>query len=105
MAAVPITPHPRWLVVGWPVLLALVVIGVTEYRHHQVLVELSMRPPIAIIPVDEMVIATIEANPSGRVEGAIRHVREGGKRLAENGYVVLDASQVYGYPKDIEARP
>ena len=67
--------------------------------------ELQARPPIAFIPVDEIVVARINEQPGLPFEEGIKDVRDVGRRLTEAGYMVLDARYVYGYPQDIEARP
>ena len=77
----------------------------TEYRYRQIRDELTVRPPIAVIPVDAIVVQGLQANPLARAEEQVQHVREIASRLATAGYVVLDQRVVYSYPTDVEVRP
>lgn len=97
--------NSRFLVLGWPLLCMAGAVGYVEWRMSALSMEIAARPPVAILPVDASVIRIIEENPGVKVEEAIARVRGAGQRLADAGYVVFNASQVYGYPSDIEAQP
>lgn len=91
-----------WVV---PVLLAILILGYVEVRHRQVMAEVAARPPVAIIPVDDLVVEALARNPGLSAQAEVIRIRQAGQRLAESGYVVLNARDVYGYPRDLEARP
>lgn len=93
------------LAIVWPIILVGLGLAYGEWRARQLEDEIAARPPIAVLPVDASVIRIIEETPGIKAEEAIARVREAGQRLADAGYVVLNADQVYGYPIDIEARP
>jgi len=76
-----------------------------DWRLRALERELEARPPLAVLAVDATVIRLLDENPGMTAEQAVGRVREAGRRLAESGYVVLDAPHVYGYPAEIEARP
>lgn len=94
--------HSLWL---WPLLAAIAAIGFAEIRYRQLVQELQARPPVAVIPVDDVVVEKLRANPGVDAQAEIIRVRQAGERLAESGYIVLDARTVYAYPTDLEARP
>lgn len=90
---------------GWPVVCAIAALGYAEWRAQGLSGELASRPPVAILAVDASVLRLIDENPGMKAEEAIGRVRNAAQRLADAGYVVLDTSQVYGYPADFEAHP
>lgn len=89
----------------WPVFCCVVTALWIDHRLSQVRVEVDARPPIAVLPVDELVLADIAKRNSADPQPSVDMVEEMGARLADAGYVVLNKSVVYASPKQFEARP
>ena len=101
------TPGER--AANWLVWVALVVaVGSGVYAHLRVRAleaELAARPPIAVIDMSRI---ASEAAPGATLEdlnGRVTRARSAVERLAGAGYVVLERSQVEGYPVSLEVRP
>jgi hypothetical protein len=78
-------------------------VGYAEWRVSAVEDELQVSPRIAVLPVYETIKRKAEDGASA--EEAAKAPMEAAKRLADQGFVVLDADRVYAYPAPLEVRP
>lgn len=98
---------PIWLgaIVMWPMLCCVVSLLWVDHRLSGIRAEVDARPPIAVLPVDDLVLQDITRRNSPDPQPSIAKVQEMGSRLADAGYVVLNKSTVYASPAQFEARP
>jgi hypothetical protein len=82
---------------------AAVGMGYAEWRVRSVEQELQVSPRVAVLPVYD----TIEAKVKGGMaaDEAANVPMEVARRLADQGFIVLDADRVYAYPAPLEVKP
>lgn len=77
--------------------------GFAEWRVRAVEAELQVSPRIAVLPVydtiEEKVQGGMDPNEAAQVPMAAA------RRLADQGFIVLDADRVYAYPAPLEVNP
>lgn len=87
----------------WPVVCALVVFMAMKGQTDRLAAELAARPAIAVLPVDQMLNNFVESTRGeAPIEEGMAEVTQTATQLAQSGYVVLDASNVYAYPEEFE---
>lgn len=82
---------------------AAIGMGFAEWRIRGVEAELQVSPRIAVLPVYETIRAKVESGMSQ--DQAARVPMEAAERLADQGFIVLDAGRVYAYPEPLEVHP
>lgn len=82
---------------------AAIGMGFAEWRVRGVEAELQVSPRIAVLPVYDTIKTKVESGASQ--DEAARVTMDVAKRLADQGFIVLDAGRVYAYPEPLEVRP
>lgn len=89
-----------WMLLIWPIFIGVLVAFVTfQYFKAQLVVELSGRPPIAVINLNEYVEHHRDAN-RGLIEA-----RAAADQLRAAGFLVFDRNQVYQSPEQVQVHP
>ena len=96
--------HSGMAVMVYCAVAAMIAMGFSEWRVRSVERELSVSPRIAVIPVYAMIQSGIEDKGLSSEE-AVQLPVAAAKRLADQGFIVLDADRVYAYPEQLEVRP
>jgi hypothetical protein len=91
------------MLVGVAAVAAGIGAGYAEWRVRAVEDELQVSPRIAVLPVYDTIKRKAEDGASA--EEAAKAPMAAAKRLADQGFVVLDADRVYAYPAPLEVRP
>lgn len=96
-----------WVVIAgvWPLVCSLAAVLWSQYQANELRAELAARPLVAVLPVDDLVLADIAKRQSADPAPSVRLVREMADRLAGAGYIVLDQSTVFAAPEVFVARP
>jgi len=101
----------QWaFVVLWPAIASAAFAWIMDTRvlHLDVLrADVAARPPIAVIDVDAAVTSKLGGAQSSNesLDAAQQSVQNAARKLRGAGYIVLDAKNVFAYPKDFEAAP
>lgn len=77
--------------------------GYAEWRVRAVEAELQVSPRVAILPVYDTIKGKVEGGMTS--DEAAKVPMEVAKRLADQGFIVLDADRVYAYPAPLEVKP
>ena len=98
---------PRVLValILWPMLCVFAGAWYVKEQLTAIKQDLLLRPPVAILDVNNAVIKKIEANPQGADAAAIAEVYGAGEKLAKAGYIVVPRNNLVAYPSEYEVKP
>jgi len=100
----------QWaIVLTWPAIVGPCVawgFGNRAFHLDTLRDDVASRPPIAVIDVDTAVISKLGASATNEsLATAQQSVQDAARKLRAAGYIVLDAKNVFAYPKDFEAKP
>lgn len=101
----PSAPSPRvglpaWVILGWPLVVAVATVYVLEQRTTaQLAAAAAGRPPVAVI--DEL--AFVEKY--GSAQTGMSAAATTAAALEAQGYLVLDRGQVVSAPASVQVRP
>lgn len=99
-ASPPRTGLPAWVILGWPLVVAVATVYVLEQRTAARLAEAAAaRPPVAVL--DELAFV----QKYGSAQGGMSAAATTAAALRAQGYLVLDRGQVIEAPPSVEVRP